>query len=78
MDRLIDLLEKFGIEVVLLLGFSYAFYKFFFFSIREVKWEFQKRHDVLKNELEKINRQLTKINTQIKKIVEDIDNKNKK
>tara|TARA_B100000963_G_C22628077_1_gene673409 strand:- start:1779 stop:2009 length:231 start_codon:yes stop_codon:yes gene_type:complete len=75
MDRLIDMLEKFGIEVVLLLGFSYAFYKFFFFSIREVKYDFTKRHDLLKEELEKINKQLVKLNTQIKKLIDNMDNK---
>tara|TARA_B100000900_G_scaffold404195_1_gene412232 strand:+ start:752 stop:982 length:231 start_codon:yes stop_codon:yes gene_type:complete len=75
MDRLIDLLEKFGIEVVLLLGFSYAFYKFFFFSIREVKYDFTKRHDLLKVELDKINKQLIKLNSQTKNIIDSINNK---
>lgn len=75
MDKLIDMLEKFGIEVVLLLGFSYAFYKFFFFSIREVKYDFTKRHDLLKVELDKINKQLIKLNSQVRKIMDNIDKK---
>lgn len=73
MDRLIEVLEKFGIEVVLLLGFSYAFYKFFFFSIREVKNEFTKRHDYIKEKIDNVNEQMIKMNEKIQRLIDKIN-----
>jgi F0F1-type ATP synthase membrane subunit b/b' len=72
MDKLIEALEKFGIEVVLLLGFSYAFYKFFFFSIREVKNEFTKRHDYIKGEIDSANKSLIKLNEKIERLIDKL------
>jgi len=72
MDRLFEALEIFGIEVVLLLGFSYAFYKFFFFTLKDVKEEFTKRHDYLKNEIDNANKLLIQMNERINRLIDEL------
>jgi len=44
MEEVLKLVETYGITLVLLLGSCYALYKFFVFSIYEVKGEFSKHH----------------------------------
>ena len=44
MEEVFKLVETYGITLVLLLGSCYALYKFFVFSIYEVKGEFSKHH----------------------------------
>ena len=44
MEEVFRLVETYGITLVLLLGSCYALYKFFVFSIYEVKGEFSKHH----------------------------------
>ena len=44
MEEVLKLVETYGITLVLLLGSCYALYKFFIFSIYEVKGEFSKHH----------------------------------
>ena len=48
MENILQNIESYGLSVVLLLGCLYALYKFFFFSIREVKSTFEKRHDLMR------------------------------
>ena len=45
MEEVFKLGETYGITLVLLLGSLYALYKFFVFSIYEVKGEFSKHHE---------------------------------
>ena len=45
MVEVFKLVETYGITLVLLLGSLYALYKFFVFSIYEVKGEFSKHHE---------------------------------
>ena len=45
MEEVFKLVETYGITLVLLLGSCYALYKFFVFSIYEVKGEFSKHHE---------------------------------
>ena len=45
MEEVFKLVETYGITLVLLLGRLYALYKFFVFSIYEVKGEFSKHHE---------------------------------
>ena len=60
MKEVFELIESYGITLVLLVGCFYALYQFFFFSIREVKKTFEKhqeRNAENMNEIkEKINR----------------------
>jgi hypothetical protein len=45
MEDILRLVETYGITLVLLLGSCYALYKFFIFSIYEVKGQFSKYHE---------------------------------
>ena len=45
MEDVLKLVETYGITLVLLLGSCYALYKFFVFSIYEVKGQFSKYHE---------------------------------
>tara|TARA_R100000700_G_C3085077_1_gene88987 strand:+ start:190 stop:399 length:210 start_codon:yes stop_codon:yes gene_type:complete len=45
MEEILQLVETYGITLVLLLGSVYALYKFFIFSIYEVKGQFSKYHE---------------------------------
>ena len=43
MEEVLNLIREFGLSLVIAVGALYALYKFFFFSIREVKNEFGKK-----------------------------------
>ena len=45
MEDVLKLVETYGITLVLLLGSCYALYKFFVFSIYEVRSQFSKYHE---------------------------------
>ena len=45
MEEILKLVETYGITLILLLGSLYALYKFFIFSIYEVKGQFSKYHE---------------------------------
>tara|TARA_A100000171_G_C2109958_1_gene134479 strand:+ start:726 stop:935 length:210 start_codon:yes stop_codon:yes gene_type:complete len=45
MEDILKLIESYGLSVVLLMGSLYALYRFFFFSIVEVKKTFSKYHE---------------------------------
>jgi beta-lactamase regulating signal transducer with metallopeptidase domain len=45
MQEILQLIEGYGLPLVLLLCSLYALYKFFVFSLYEVKNEFSKRHE---------------------------------
>lgn len=45
MEEILKLVETYGITLILLLGSVYALYKFFIFSIYEVKGQFSKYHE---------------------------------
>tara|TARA_Y100001963_G_C6478058_1_gene307661 strand:- start:205 stop:408 length:204 start_codon:yes stop_codon:yes gene_type:complete len=56
-----EMIERYGVTLVLLVGCFYALYQFFFFSVREVKRTFEKHHEKnadnmseLKNKIEEI------------------------
>ena len=45
MEDVLDLIDGYGLPLVLLLGARYALYRFFFFSIHEVKNTFSRHHE---------------------------------
>ena len=45
MEEILKLIERYGLTLILLLGSLYALYKFFIFSIYEVKGQFSKYHE---------------------------------
>jgi hypothetical protein len=51
MEEILKLIEGYGLSLVLLLGSLYALYQFFFFSIKEVKVGFEKRHEALHKQM---------------------------
>ncbi len=58
MDEILKLIENYGLSVVLLLGSLYALYQFTFFSIKEVKVGFEKRHEVLHKQMNEVKEKL--------------------
>lgn len=63
---MLQLVGEYGITLVLLLGSLYVLYRFAFFSIKEVKVGFEKRHDELREDMDEIKKQLTLIEAYIK------------
>ena len=45
MEEIFKIIESYGLTLVLLIGALYALYKFFFFSIHEVKNTFSRHHE---------------------------------
>ena len=70
MEDILKLIEGYGLSLVLLLGCLYALYRFFWFSVREVKDTFAEEH---KNK----NKVLAEINNKLDVILELLRNKNK-
>ena len=58
MEDIFKLIESYGLSVVLLLGSLYALYKFFFFSIHEVKNTFSKFHEKNAENMEEIKKKI--------------------
>ena len=67
MEDILKLVENYGLSLVLLLGALYALYKFFFFSIKEVKVGFEKRHESLREQMNEVKEKLNIILEFIKK-----------
>ena len=63
---MLKLVGEYGITLVLLIGSLYVLYRFAFFSINEVKQNFEKRHEELSEDMDEIKRQLTLIEAYIK------------
>jgi len=67
MEEILKLIEGYGLSLVLLLGALYALYQFFFFSIKEVKVGFEKRHEDLRKQMSEVKEKLNIILEFIKK-----------
>ena len=68
MEDILKLIEGYGLSIVLLVGCLYALYRFFWFSVREVKDTFAEEH---KNK----NKVLAEIQKKLDVILELIRNK---
>ena len=68
MNEIFELIESYGITLVLLVGCFYALYQFFFFSIIEVKKTFEKHH-------EKNAQNMNEVKEKINRILDLIKNK---
>ena len=75
MEEILKLIEGYGLPLVLLLGALYALYQFFFFSIREVKNEFSKRHETLSSQLEGIKKELSELREKINLLIDRVKNR---
>ena len=58
MEDIFKLIESYGITIVLLVGSFYALYKFFFFSIHEVKNTFPKHHEKNAENMQEIKKKI--------------------
>jgi len=67
MEKIFQLIESYGLSVVLLIGALYVLYKFTFFSIKEVKVGFEKRHESLREQMNEVKEKLNIILEFIKK-----------
>ena len=61
MKEIFELIESYGITLVLLVGCFYALYQFFFFSIREVKKTFEKHHERNAENMNEIKEKINRI-----------------
>ena len=74
MEEILNLVKEFGLSLVIAIGALYALYKFFWFSIREVKDTFTKRHEINAKKMEEVKVSLAEIKSDLKIIVEFIKN----
>ena len=72
MEDILKLIESYGLSLVLLLGGFYALYKFFWFSVREVKSTFTKRHDIMAEKMEEVKKELSEVKQKLNTILEFI------
>mgnify|MGYP003132420870 CR=1 FL=1 len=72
MEEILNLVKEFGLSLVIAIGALYALYKFFFFSVREVKDTFTKRHEINAKKMEEVKVSLAEIKSDLKIIVEFI------
>tara|TARA_Y100000592_G_scaffold2155_2_gene3381 strand:- start:251 stop:457 length:207 start_codon:yes stop_codon:yes gene_type:complete len=67
MEEVFKLIEGYGLPLVLLIGALYALYKFFFFSIHEVKNTFSKHHEKNAENMQELKEKINIILEFIKK-----------
>tara|TARA_R100001510_G_C7517590_1_gene114497 strand:- start:59 stop:268 length:210 start_codon:yes stop_codon:yes gene_type:complete len=67
MEDILKLIEGYGLSLVLLLGALYALYKFFVFSIYEVKGQFSKYHEKNASDMQEVKRKIDMILEHIRK-----------
>lgn len=72
MEEILKLIESYGLSLVLLLGCFYALYKFFWFSVREVKQTFTKRHDIMAEKMDEVKNELSQVKEKLNTILEFI------
>jgi len=58
MEEVFRLIEGYGLSVVLLMGSLYVLYQFAFFSIKEVKVGFEKRHEASHEQMNEVKEKL--------------------
>jgi len=70
MKEVLEIIEQFGLSLVVAVAASYALYKFFFFSIREVKTNFERRHELMSKNMEELKISLAEVKSDLKILVE--------
>ena len=70
MEEVLNLVKEFGLSLVIAIGALYALYKFFFFSIREVKTNFERRHELMSKNMEELKISLAEVKSDLKILVE--------
>ena len=67
MEEILQLIERYGLTLILLLGSLYALYKFFFFSIHEVRNQFSRHHERAAENMEEVKKKIDIILEYIRK-----------
>ena len=67
MEDILKLIDGYGLPLILLLGALYALYKFFVFSIYEVKGQFSKYHEKNATDMEEVKKKIDIILEYIRK-----------
>ena len=70
MEEVLNLIKEFGLSLVIAIGALYALYQFFFFSIREVKTNFERRHELMSKNMEELKISLAEVKSDLKILVE--------
>ena len=70
MEEILNLVREFGLSLVIAIGALYALYQFFFFSIREVKTNFERRHELMSKNMEELKVSLAEVKSDLKILVE--------
>ncbi len=70
LNKIIALIEQYGLPLILLLGAIYALYRFLVFSLYEVKNEFGKRHEDNAKAMTDLKESMAEIKSDIKLLVE--------
>ena len=76
MDSVLKSIESYGLSVVLLLGCLYALWRFFWFSIHDVKRTFEQRHETMSQKMDEVRKELSGVKEQIGTLVEMFKVKN--
>tara|TARA_R100000742_G_C4249304_1_gene67808 strand:- start:261 stop:491 length:231 start_codon:yes stop_codon:yes gene_type:complete len=69
-EKMFEILENYGLSVALLIACLYCLYQFFWFSIREVKQTFTKKHEDNAEKMERLIKSIDKINTKINTLMQ--------
>jgi len=75
LNRILELIEQYGLPLILLLGAIYALYRFLVFSLYEVKNEFGKRHEDNARAMTDLKESMAEIKSDIKLLVEFVKSK---
>ena len=75
LNRILGLIEQYGLPLILLLGAIYALYRFLVFSLYEVKNEFGKRHEDNAKAMTDLKESMAEIKSDIKLLVEFVRSK---
>ena len=67
MEQILQLIEGYGLPLVLLLGALYALYRFLVFSLYEVKNQFSRHHERVADNIEEMKKKIDIILEFIKK-----------
>ena len=67
MEQILQLIEGYGLPLVLLLGALYALYRFLVFSLYEVKNQFSRHHERAADNIEEMKKKIDIILEFIKK-----------
>jgi len=67
MEEILELIEGYGLPLILLLGALYALYRFLVFSLYEVKNQFSRHHEKAAENIEEMKKKIDIILEYIRK-----------